>query len=224
MAAVPELPAGPIRILVADDHPVFRRGMRALLESVADTEVVGEAADGEQVVALAAELRPDVILMDITMPGASGIEATRRIVAANPGIGVLMVTMVEEDDAVFAAMRAGARGYVVKGADQDEVLRAVRSVAKGEAVFGRAVAQRLTRMFAVPQAGAAARAFPDLTDREREILDLLAEGRSNAAIAARLSLSQKTVRNHVSNVLNKLQVADRGAAIVRAREAGLGRA
>jgi DNA-binding NarL/FixJ family response regulator len=212
----------PIRVLIADDHPVFRRGMHALLDSVSDTEVVGEAADAEEAVARAAELRPDVLLMDIKMPGTSGIEATRRIVAEHPAIGVLMVTMLEEDDAVFAAMRAGARGYIVKGADQDEVLRAVRAAAEGEAVFGRAVAQRLTRIFSASQTGAAERAFPDLTHREREVLDLLAEGRSNAAIAARLSLSQKTVRNHVSNVLNKLHVADRGAAIVRARRAGLG--
>jgi DNA-binding NarL/FixJ family response regulator len=212
----------PIRVLIADDHPVFRRGMHALLDSVADTEVVGEAADAEEAVARAAELRPDVLLMDIKMPGTSGIEATRRIVAEHPAIGVLMVTMLEEDDAVFAAMRAGARGYIVKGADQDEVLRAVRAAAEGEAVFGRAVAQRLTRIFSASRTGAAERAFPDLTHREREVLDLLAEGRSNAAIAARLSLSQKTVRNHVSNVLNKLHVADRGAAIVRARRAGLG--
>jgi DNA-binding NarL/FixJ family response regulator len=211
----------PIAVLIVDDHPVFRRGMRALLESVGDTTVVGEASAADEAVALVEELRPNVVLMDVKMPGETGIEATRRISAAHPEVGVLMVTMLEEDDAVFAAMRAGARGYIVKGADQDEVLRAVRGVAHGEAVFGRAVAQRLMRVFAVPNA-AASQAFPDLTQREREILGLLAEGKSNAAIAQRLSLSPKTVRNHVSNVLNKLQVADRGAAIVRARQAGLG--
>lgn len=213
----------PIRVLVVDDHPVFRHGMRALLESVEDTEVAGEAASGDEAVALVAELHPDVVLMDVKMPGETGIEATRRIVSAHPDVGVLMVTMLEEDDAVFAAMRVGARGYIVKGADQDEVLRAVRGVARGDAVFGRAVAQRLMRVFSLPGGGAASRAFADLTNREREILVLLADGRNNAAIAQRLGLSSKTVRNHVSNILNKLQVADRGEAIVRARQAGLGR-
>jgi DNA-binding NarL/FixJ family response regulator len=212
----------PIRVLIADDHPVFRRGMHALLDSVAGTEVVGEAADGDEAATLAAELRPDVVLMDIKMPGLSGIEATRRIVATDPAIGVLIVTMVEEDDAVFAAIRVGARGYVVKGADQDVVLRAVTAVANGEAVFGRAVAERLMRIFSAPRIGVAAQAFPELTEREREVVALLADGHNNAAIAARLSLSQKTVRNHVSNILNKLQVVDRGQAIVRARRAGLG--
>lgn len=212
----------PIRVLIVDDHPVFRHGMRALLESVGDTEVVGEAASGDEAVALVDERRPNVVLMDIKMPGETGIEATRRIIAAHPDVGVLMVTMLEDDDAVFAAMRVGARGYVVKGADQDEVLRAVRGVASGEAVFGRAIAQRLIRVFSIPRGGSAAQAFPDLTAREREILVLLADGRTNAAIAQRLALSSKTIRNHVSNILNKLQVADRGAAIVRARQAGLG--
>ncbi len=211
----------PIAVLIVDDHPVFRRGMRALLESVGDTTVVGEASAADEAVGLVDELRPNVVLMDVKMPGQTGIEATRRITAAHPEVGVLMVTMLEEDDAVLAAMRAGARGYIVKGADQDEVLRAVRGVASGDAVFGRAVAQRLMRFFSVPSS-AASQAFPDLTQREGEILGLLADGKSNAAIAQRLGLSPKTVRNHVSNVLNKLQVADRGAAIVRARQAGLG--
>ncbi|HET8587162.1 MAG TPA: response regulator transcription factor [Candidatus Limnocylindria bacterium] len=211
----------PIAVLIVDDHPVFRRGMRALLESVGDTTVVGEASAVDEAVGLVDELRPNVVLMDVKMPGQTGIEATRRITAAHPEVGVLMVTMLEEDDAVLAAMRAGARGYIVKGADQDEVLRAVRGVASGDAVFGRAVAQRLMRFFSVPSS-AASQAFPDLTQREGEILGLLADGKSNAAIAQRLGLSPKTVRNHVSNVLNKLQVADRGEAIVRARQAGLG--
>jgi DNA-binding NarL/FixJ family response regulator len=214
--------ADEIRVLIADDHPVFRYGMKALLQSVPGVEVVGEATTGEETIARAGELEPDVILMDIKMPGTSGIEATRRIVRAHPEMSVLVVTMLEEDDAVFAAMRAGARGYLVKGADQDEVLRSIRAVASGEAIFGQAIAQRLMRFFAAPREAAAVQAFPDLTDREAEVLLLMAEGRSNAQIAQRLSLSEKTVRNHISNIFSKLQVADRAEAIVRAREAGLG--
>ena len=215
--------ADEIRVVIADDHPVFRYGMKALLHSVGGIQVVGEATSGEQTVALAEELQPDVILMDIKMPGMAGIEATRRIAQANPGVGVLVVTMLEEDDAVFAAMRAGARGYLVKGADQDEVLRAIRAVASGEAIFGQAIARRLMHFFSAPREAAALQAFPDLTEREAEILLLIAEGRSNSQIAQRLIVSEKTVRNHVSNIFNKLQVADRAEAIVRAREAGLGR-
>jgi len=180
-------------------------------------------SQGDAALALAEELQPDVILMDIKMPGMAGIEATRRIAQANPGVGVLVVTMLEEDDAVFAAMRAGARGYLVKGADQDEVLRAIRAVASGEAIFGQAIARRLMHFFSAPREAAALQAFPDLTEREAEILLLIAEGRSNSQIAQRLIVSEKTVRNHVSNIFNKLQVADRAEAIVRAREAGLGR-
>jgi RNA polymerase sigma factor (sigma-70 family) len=212
-----------IRVLIADDHPVFRYGMKALLQSIPGVEVVGEATTGEETIARAEALQPDVILMDIKMPGVSGIEATRRIVQVHPAISVLVVTMLEEDDAVFAAMRAGARGYLVKGADQDEVLRSIRAVASGEAIFGQAIARRLMHLFASPREMAAAQAFPDLTDRESEILLLMAEGRSNAQIAQRLAVSEKTVRNHVSNIFSKLQVADRAEAIVRAREAGLGR-
>ena len=213
-----------IRVLIADDHPVFRYGMKALLQSVSGIEVVGEATTGEETIAMAKELQPDVILMDIKMPGINGVETTRRIVQTHPGISVLVVTMLEEDDAVFAAMRAGARGYLVKGADQDEVLRAIRAVASGEAIFGQAIAQRLIHFFATPRETAALQAFPDLTDREAEILLLMAEGRSNAQIAQRLVVSEKTVRNHVSNIFSKLHVADRAEAIVRAREAGLGTA
>ena len=212
-----------IRVLIADDHPMFRHGMRALLDSVPDVEVVGEAGTGDDAIALAEASSPDVILMDIKMPGINGLEATRRIVQASPGAGVLVLTMLEEDDAVFAAMRAGARGYLVKGADQGEVLRAIRAVASGEAIFGQAIARRLVHFFSGPRDAAAARAFPDLTDREREILVLIAEGRSNTQIAQRLLVSEKTVRNHISNVFSKLQVAHRAEAIVRAREAGLGR-
>jgi DNA-binding NarL/FixJ family response regulator len=211
-----------IRILIADDHPVFRYGMSALLSSVAEMEVIGEATTGEEAVALADTLRPDVILMDIKMPGINGIEATRQIARANPDIHILAVTMLEEDDAVFAAMRAGARGYLVKGADQHEVLRAIHAVASGEAIFGQAIARRMTHFFTAPSENALRKAFPDLTEREQEILLLIADGRGNAAIAQRLSLSEKTVRNHISNIFGKLQVADRSQAIVRAREARLG--
>jgi len=212
----------PIRILIADDHTLFREGLRALLNSVPDTEVVGEAATGDEAIAQAAALQPDVILMDIKMPGVNGIEATRRILHTSPHIGVIVVTMFEDDDSVFAAMRAGARGYVLKGADQVEMLRAIRAVARGEALFGPAIAKRLMNFFAAPRPAAPPQIFPELTNREREVLDLIAHGYNNTEIAARLVLSPKTVRNHVSNVFSKLQVADRAQAIIRAREAGLG--
>ncbi len=215
-----------IRVLVADDHPVFRYGMRALLSAEPDIELVGEAADGEEAIQLAASLRPDVILMDLNMPGTNGIEATRRILEAGPQeeVGILMLTMFEDDDSVFAAMRVGARGYVLKGADGTETLRAIRAVARGEAIFGPSIARRLTQYFAAPrQEAVATRAFPELTERERDILALIARGYTNTAIADRLYLSPKTVRNYVSSIFAKLQVADRAEAIVRAREAGLGR-
>jgi DNA-binding NarL/FixJ family response regulator len=211
----------PLRVLVADDHPLFRDGLRSALASHGDAEVVGEAATGDAAITSALELQPDVVVMDLQMPGANGIEATRRIIEASPHIGVLVLTMFEDDDSVFAAMRAGARGYLLKGAGQDEIARAVRAVAAGEAVFGPAVAQRLMDFFASQPSGPPP-AFPDLTEREREILELVAQGESNQSIARRLFLSQKTVRNHVSNIFTKLQVADRAQAIVRAREAGLG--
>lgn len=211
----------PIRILIADDHTLFRDGMRSLLASLADTEVVGEAASGLEAVRQAELVQPDVVLMDIQMPELNGIEATRRIVAASPHIGVVVVTMFEDDDSVFAAMRAGARGYVLKGADQAEMLRTLRAVARGEALFGPAIASRLMSYFAAPRSSAPG-VFPELTEREREVLSLIAQGYNNAEIAQRLVLSQKTVRNHVSNIFSKLQVADRAQAIVRAREAGLG--
>jgi DNA-binding NarL/FixJ family response regulator len=210
-----------IRVLIADDHPVFRDGLRALLESLPEAEVVGEAARGEEAVRLAISLQPDVILMDLQMPGTNGIEATRAILHTAPHIGVLVVTMFEDDDSVFAAMRAGARGYLLKGADQQEIVRAIRSVASGEAIFGPAIAQRLISFFANPGPPVPAQLFPELTDREREVLTGIALGQSNSEIADRLVLSQKTVRNHVSNIFSKLQVADRAQAIVRAREAGL---
>ncbi|MBE7551887.1 MAG: response regulator transcription factor [Anaerolineales bacterium] len=208
-------------ILIADDHADFREGLRALLESVPDLEVVGEAAMGEEAVVMAARLQPDVILMDINMPGLNGIEATRRILHTSPHISVLMLTMFEDDDSVFAAVRAGARGYVLKGALKAEILRAIQVVSSGEAIFGPAIARKLIHFFAGPRP-AAPQIFPELTDREREILTLMTQHLTNPEIAERLAISQKTVRNQVSNILSKLQVVDRAQAIIKAREAGLG--
>ncbi len=214
----------PVRVLVADDHPVFREGLAALLASVPGLVVVGTAADGLAAVALAREEQPDVVVMDVQMPGMDGIEATRRITAESPHIGVVVLTMSEDDETVFQAMRAGARGYLLKGAGQEEILRAMRSVAAGEAVFGQALARRVADFFAGTASGpAAASPFPQLTAREEEILDLLAAGKSNPQIAQALFLSPKTVRNNVSNIFAKLHVADRAEAIIRARDAGLGR-
>jgi DNA-binding NarL/FixJ family response regulator len=212
-----------IRVLIADDHNIVREGLRAVLGSEPDMEVVGEAATGEEVVERAAELRPGVILMDLQMPNVNGIEATRRILAINPEIGIVILTMFEDDDSVFAAMRAGARGYVLKGADAQEVLKVVDAVAEGEAHFGPEIARRLMAFFSAPKPATPSEAFPELTAREAELLDLIARGLNNAEIAKRLYVSQKTVRNHVSNIFLKLQVADRAQAIVKAREAGLGR-
>ncbi len=213
----------PIRVLVADDHPVFRYGMRAILASEPDTELVGEATSGEEAVELTQKLRPDVILMDLNMPRVNGIEATRRILEKVPDTGILMLTMFEDDDSVFAAMRAGARGYVLKGADGAETIRAIRAVATGEAIFGPTIARRLTQYFAAPQKEPRSpQPFPELTQRERDILALIAQGYTNTAVADRLYLSPKTVRNYVSNIFAKLQVTDRVQAIIRAREAGLG--
>jgi DNA-binding NarL/FixJ family response regulator len=212
----------PIRVLIADDHTLFRDGLRALLRSLPEAEVVGEAATGDEAADRALELQPDVVLMDLQMPGTNGIEATRRILHTSPHVGVLVLTMFEDDDSVFAAMRAGARGYILKGADQEEMVRAIRAVASGEALFGPAIAQRLMTFFASPGPLSPVHPFPGLTDREREVLELIAQGRSNPEIANRLVLSPKTVRNHISNVFSKLQVVDRAQAIVRAREAGLG--
>ena len=211
-----------IRVLIADDHPLFRDGMRGLMGSLADMEVVGEASSGEQAIELARELQPDVILMDIKMPGINGIEATREILHTSPRIGVLVVTMFEDDDSVFAAMRAGARGYLLKDSSGQEVGHAIRAVASGEAIFGPGVAQRLMSFFSAPSPAVSRRAFPELTEREEEVLSLVAQGKSNQQIAKQLFVSIKTVRNHVSNIFLKLQVADRAQAVIRAREAGLG--
>lgn len=211
----------PIRILVADDHTLFREGMHAILSGTPDCEVVGEAADGDEVVVRAAELQPDVILMDIHMPRCNGVDAARRVLRSQPDIGIIMLTMLEDDASVFASMRAGARGYILKGADKAEVLKTVRAVAAGEALFSAAIAKRITRFFADGLASAA-QPFPDLTEREREVLVLIAQGLNNAEIAARLVISPKTLSNHVSNIFGKLQVADRAQAIVKARQSGLG--
>ncbi|MEU2347575.1 response regulator transcription factor [Modestobacter sp. NPDC049651] len=211
----------PLRVLVVDDHPVYREGLAALLASVPGLTVAGTAADGGAAVAAAAELELDVVVMDVQMPVLDGIEATRRITTADPSLGVVVLTMSEDDGTVFAALRAGARGYLLKGADSDEVVRAISTVAHGGAVFGAALATRIAEFFVAGQAPPAA--FPQLTAREREVLDLVAAGRSNQQIAETLFLSPKTVRNCVSNVLSKLQVADRAQAIVAARDAGLGR-
>jgi DNA-binding NarL/FixJ family response regulator len=211
-----------VRVLIADDHPLFREGMRGRLDRVVDIEVVGEAASGDEAVKVARTLEPDVILMDIKMPGLNGIEATREILRANPSVGVLMLTMFEDDDSVFAAMRAGAKGYLLKDSGGEGVVHAIRAVASGEAVFGPGVAERIMGFFSVPRPRQQ-RVFPELTEREEEILSLVAQGKSNQEIARKLFVSLKTVRNHVSNILLKLQVADRAQAVIRARDAGMGR-
>jgi DNA-binding NarL/FixJ family response regulator len=216
--------SGNIRVVVVDDHVLFRQGLTALLTAADETIVVGEAGNGGEAVAVVDDVGPDVVLMDIQMPQMNGIEATRRIVDDHPGTRVVMLTMLEDDDSLFAAMCAGARGYLLKGADKDDVLRTVAAAAAGEARFGPAIARRLTAFFKrAAHQGLAVTPFADLTDREREILDLVARGLDNASIAASLFISTKTVSNHLSNIFTKLQVADRAQAIVKAREAGLGR-
>ena len=213
----------PIRVLIVDDHAAFRKGLRGMLSLVAEVEVVGEAAGGLQAVAQTAALQPDVILMDVQMPDLNGIDATRQVLAMSPHIGVLMLTMFEDDDSVFAAMRAGAKGYLLKDSGGEGVVHAIRAVTSGEAVFGPGVAERIIGFFSVPRPASPRRAFPELTGREEEILSLVAQGKSNQEIAGQLFVSVKTVRNHVSNILVKLQVADRTQAVIRARDAGIGR-
>jgi DNA-binding NarL/FixJ family response regulator len=211
-----------IRILIADDHQLFRDGVRALALAAADIAVAGEAATGEEAVALAGELQPDVVLMDIQMPGINGIEATRAIVNQNPHIHVLMVTMFADDQSVFAAMRAGARGYMLKGSKREEMLRAIQAAAGGEAIFSPQIAARMMAFFNDMRPKRPSELFPELSEREREVLGLLARNYTNAEIAAELVISPKTVRNHVSNILRKLQANDRADAAVRARDAGMG--
>jgi DNA-binding NarL/FixJ family response regulator len=207
----------PLRVLVVDDHPLFTAGVTALLSSVEDTQVVATAADGEAAVREATLHRPDVVLMDLNLPGTSGLEATRRIAKASPESVVLVLSMLDDDESVLAAMRAGARGYVLKGAGQEELLAAIRSVAAGGAVFGAAVAGR---MLAALDAPPPAPAFPGLTEREAQVLSLMAEGRDNREIALELQVSAKTVANHVSHILTKLQARDRVDAVLRARDPG----
>jgi DNA-binding NarL/FixJ family response regulator len=211
-------------VLIADDHPVFRDGLASLLEPMAEIEVVGRAADGSEAVDLALATSPDVVIMDLQMPRLNGIEATRRLIAHRPELGVLVITMGEDESTVFSAVTAGARGYLLKGADAEEVVQAIRTVDAGGVVFGASLARRIAGVFAAGGASSAATtAFPELSDREREILDLVAAGFSNSDIAARLYLSPKTVRNNVSAILTKLRARDRSAMIIAAREAGLGR-
>lgn len=212
----------PLNILIADDHPLFRKGMRTLLESLPDFNVIGEAATGQEAVELAASLQPDVVLMDLQMPDGDGLTATRLITVASPHIHVLVITLFEDDDSVFAALRAGARGYILKDAQEEEMRRAIQAVGSGEAIFSPAIAARLMDYFVASRATIPKEVFPELTEREREILNLIARGETNADIAARLTISLKTVRNHVANIYSKLQVADRAQAAIRARQAGLG--
>ena len=211
----------PIRILIADDHPVFRFGLRALLESQSDMVVLAEAESGKESVQMAQSLQPDVVLMDVNMLGLNGIEATRQITATTSDTAILIITMFD-DDTVFTAMQAGARGYLLKGAQGDETLRAIRAVANGEVIFSPGVAEQMMVYFARGMKTTPDTPFPDLTPREGEILELLAQGLTNMAIAEKLVLSPKTIRNNVSNIFSKLQVATRSEAIIKAREAGLG--
>ncbi|HSM38237.1 MAG TPA: response regulator transcription factor [Candidatus Limnocylindrales bacterium] len=211
-----------LRVLIAEDHPVYRDGLRSLLAAAPDIDLLGEAADGDEAVRMATELRPDVVLMDLQMPGRNGIEATRAIGAQRPATAVLILTMFDDDDSVFNAMRAGARGYLLKDAGGEDLLRAIDTVGHGGAVFGPGVARRLVAFFASGGVGPRAEPFPELTERERQVLDRIARGEGNAVIAARLGISLKTVRNYASTIFDKLMVVSRAEAIVRAREAGMG--
>ena len=214
--------AGEFSVLIAEDHPVFRHGLKALIGALPDAIVVAEAADGSVAVDEAIALQPDVVVMDLNLPGVDGIEATRLITSHSPHIKVLVITMFDDDESVFAAMRAGARGYLLKDADQGEIARAIEGVARGEAIFGPAIATKVLAYFASSPWSRKVSAFPSLTEREHDVLELIAQGHNNLAIARRLILSEKTIRNHVSNIFTKLQVADRAQAIIRAREGGLG--
>ena len=209
--------ARPLRVVLADDHPMYRYGVAAVLATAAEIELVGEASDGAGLITLAERERPDVVLTDLAMPGTDGLSACRQLLARQPDLGILVLTMHADDESLVAALRAGARGYLVKGADKAELIAAIRAVAAGQAVYGAAVARRIAGLFGAP--GPAAPAFPDLTPREREVLDLLAQGGRNSEIARQLGMTDKTVRNHVSAILMKLQVPDRTAAAIKARDA-----
>lgn len=211
-----------LSVLIADDHLLFRDGIRTLLLTAPDMVLAGEAETGDEAIRMAQEIQPDVILMDVQMPGSNGIEATRQIFHTSPHIAVLMMTMFDDDQLVFTAMRAGARGYVLKGAKHDEILRAIRAVGSGEAIFSPSVASRMMTFFSNMRPARLPQIFPELSNREREVLELITQGYRNPEIAEKLVLSPKTVRNHVSNILSKLQVADRTQAVLKAREAGLG--
>jgi DNA-binding NarL/FixJ family response regulator len=213
----------PIRVVLADDHPMYRYGVAAVFADVAEIDLVGQASSGQELLTLVEDARPDVVLTDLRMPDLSGIEVTRRLVTTHPDLPVLVLTMHDDDESVYGAMRAGARGYLLKGADGSELVSTIQTLAGGGTVFGPAVARRIVGFFLEASQRLQAGAFPQLTRREREVLDLLAAGHRNSVIAMRLGLSEKTVRNHLSAILLKLQVEDRSAAIVRAREAGLGR-
>lgn len=217
----PDTDTNNLRILIVEDHPLFRKGLRALISAEADFQIVGEASDGNEAVTAALDLLPDVVLMDLQLPGQSGINAIREIIAASPTTRILVVTLFQDDDSVFAALRAGARGYILKDTDETDMIRAIRSIAVGESLFSAAIASRVLAFFANARP-VAPPIFPTLTERERDILHLLARGKSNTAIATDLNLSPKTIANNVSNIFSKLHVADRAEAIVRAREAGLG--
>ncbi|MEH7110498.1 response regulator transcription factor [Bacillus sp. JJ1764] len=211
-----------LKILIADDHPLFRHGVKTLFLTTEDLEVIGEATSGEEAIQLAQTLEPDVILMDLRMPGCNGIEATREIIKNNPATQILILTMFQDDHSVFAAMRAGAKGYVLKDAEKEELLNAIKTVGNGGAIFSPGIASRMIDYFSIARPAAPKEAFPELSEREREVLYLMADGSTNAAIAAKLTISGKTVSNYVTNILNKLQVADREEAIYLARESRLG--
>lgn len=212
---------GSLTVLIADDHPLFRKGIRSLLETMPEINLVVEAKSGREAVELALAHQPDVVLMDLQMPEGSGLAATRELNRHSPHTRILVVTLFEDDDSIFAALRAGAHGYILKDADEEEMTRAIRAVGEGEAIFSPAIATRLIDYFARARQQVPQSVFPELTEREREILMLIARGESNAAIAEQLMISLKTVRNHVSNIYSKLQVADRAQAAIRARDAGL---
>jgi DNA-binding NarL/FixJ family response regulator len=213
----------PIRVVLADDHPMYRYGIAAVLADRPGIELVGQAESGTALLGLVAQVRPDVVVTDLRMPDLSGIEVTRALHAEQPDLPVLVLTMHDDDESVYGAMRAGARGYLLKGADGEDLVATIQALAAGGTAFGPSVARRIVGFFLESSQRFTAGAFPELTRRERDVLDLLAAGKRNSAIAGELSLSEKTVRNHLSSILTKLQVADRSAAIVRAREAGLGR-